>query len=820
MTRRGSPSPLRIHIGVNFFGAGNIGDDVMMAGFLRALGQRGERVQLTCCTPHDIVSQRERFPNIDWRPDTELDRARAIGESDIWLALGGAPFQLQSGAWMRDHLLGQMGLIRSRALPMFYLGVGVEDSAALDDPAFRDLAGASAQIWCRDIASAHLLRKWTAAPVTAGADLSHAYLSDPVAEPRATADSQNAELGLLLAFEDLTRCGDLNAALSTTPGDRITWLVQEVRTFAGSESDIFNSLAMSRRARLQPAIPDYRAGSVGDLLSAWPRCGVVASSRYHGLCIMAWRGARLVAMRRSDKIATAAADLDIPLIDCRSLSEGLGAARTVRRDRLIELAESTSTMVDDFCRVIGIAGPVSGRSKIGIFTPAGSLVRRRSLRQTARVQRIAVVKYDSIGDFVLLGPFMRELRRIWPNAQVILYVPASVAELARLCPYADRVVVVSKDGEDSGPSPPMARLAVPPEGYDLVFVPRAATDYFHGLRIASLIGGRQRWGFAGTGLKDTDAAALTHAIPMPAVQSHARINLALLQEFTQGPLDDRLELWPGRACIDAWRDRLANYSEDRPLCLLGIGSRYTFKMWDPKNFAAIIPEIIDTFGMLPVLVGSAAESDRAEKILSLLPAGSAFNLTGFSLEDVCAVSTLAKLYVGDDTGPKHIAAAAAVPVVEINPFPPDDVAFRESGAMYFHPHGVSYELLQPPAGIAPEMFETGAAVNSIRTNDVIAAIERLLRRTEPTEQAKQLQQIGTLTERLNKAQADAAIRLEQIHILMQEILILRKRLYASEADRATQLKRIHRLTAMLNESEAERAARLAQLRALHKKFSL
>ena len=771
---------LRIHIGVNFYGAGNIGDDLMMAGFLRSLGQRAERVHLTCCTPHDIESQRARFPSIDWRPDAMSDRVQAISEADIWVALGDTPFQTASGSWMRDHLSQQMDLVADRSLPMFYLGVGVENDSALEDPIYRELAGAADQIWSRDTMSARALGVWTAAPVMAGGDLSHIYLSSPSAKLEPVANSQQAELGLLFAFEDPAQWNDLHLVLPKIAKDGATWLFQDVRTFAGSESDIFNGLPSGQRQRLPQAIPNYQASSVEELLASWPSCKLVASSRYHGLCIMAWRGARLVAIERSGKIAAAAADLDIPLFDCRAADEGLAAARIVQRGRLIDRAAAASAMVDDFCRVVGIAGLGRQHSKLGTDKQSPEL---------ASIERIAVVKCDSIGDFVLLSPFMRELRRIWPRASVTLYVRAPVAGLARLCPYADQVVIVWTEPDDVATIPAVADLAVPAEGFDLVFVPRAATDFYHGLQIAALIGGRERWGFTLAG-DDNPGGLLTHAIPLPSPQSHARINLALLWEFTNAPVDDRLEVWPDGACIEEWRQRLGD-GLAKPLCLLGIGAQHQFKIWNSRNFAALIPKIIDTFGMLPVLVGSADESDSALEILSLFPAGSILNLTGFSLEDVCALARWARLYVGNDTGPKHVAAAAGVPVVEINPFPPDYLESPDNSPLYFHPHGVPYELLHPPVGTAAEDVFTGAAINSIAPHDVIMAIGRLLQRLEAAQHG------GRQTSDQNTAVEPEDDRRR-----------LNKRVVELMTDRETQRRRIAKLQTTITEINQDREARL------------
>jgi hypothetical protein len=57
---------LRIHIGHHFFGAGNIGDDLMIAGFLDALNSCQRDFTLSCAIPFDTGSQGIRFPEVNW----------------------------------------------------------------------------------------------------------------------------------------------------------------------------------------------------------------------------------------------------------------------------------------------------------------------------------------------------------------------------------------------------------------------------------------------------------------------------------------------------------------------------------------------------------------------------------------------------------------------------------------------------------------------------------------------------------------------------------------------------------------------------------
>jgi hypothetical protein len=45
------------------------------------------RRSVVAFTPHDIESQRRRFPAITWLPDEDAAREAALRNADVWLAL-------------------------------------------------------------------------------------------------------------------------------------------------------------------------------------------------------------------------------------------------------------------------------------------------------------------------------------------------------------------------------------------------------------------------------------------------------------------------------------------------------------------------------------------------------------------------------------------------------------------------------------------------------------------------------------------------------------------------------------------------------------
>ena len=306
---------LHVHIGHHFFGSGNLGDDLMLAGFLEAARPAFlDEVTLTCCTAQDAASQRRRFPEVDWLPYDEATRAEAIARCDIWLGLGDTPFQLVVGPWFLAHLSQEAAMCRIHGKPMFYLGVGVNEQEAVDEPRMRVLIGQAEKIWTRDEESAAFLRP-VAGPgkVSVGADLAHVALAAMEFGP-----PEPETLGLLLNFEDSGqyRIEQLAALVEASPTRHIAWLSQEIRPFPGSESALHAQLPPAARGRAVPRTPDYaNAATPADLLSAWGVPAKLFTSRYHGTLIGAWMGCRTVVFARSAKVAAGARQLGLSLVE-------------------------------------------------------------------------------------------------------------------------------------------------------------------------------------------------------------------------------------------------------------------------------------------------------------------------------------------------------------------------------------------------------------------------------------------------------------------------------------------------------------------------
>jgi len=66
-------------------------------------------------------------------------------------------------------------------------------------------------------------------------------------------------------------------------------------------------------------------------------------------------------------------------------------------------------------------------------------LKRRASRNTP--ERILVARNDKLGDFILTLPCFHALRRQWPDAELVAYVPEYTRDVAAMCPAIDRVVI-------------------------------------------------------------------------------------------------------------------------------------------------------------------------------------------------------------------------------------------------------------------------------------------------------------------------------------------------------------------------------------------
>ena len=332
---------------------------------------------------------------------------------------------------------------------------------------------------------------------------------------------------------------------------------------------------------------------------------------------------------------------------------------------------------------------------------------------------ILVVRLDRIGDFILMSPFLRELRRSFPAARISLLVRPVVAELARRCPYVNEVLELELADRQLTLTGMQRLLEFAHEhlwerSFALAFCPRASDSVMVDGMAAYMSGAQQRIGCSanvfGVQADSYEKRALlfdrlfTKAVRQPQrpMQELER-NLLLLEAAGLQVQDRRLEVWFTAA--DRWQaaQLLAAVPRNRRLAAVSIGASEPRKTYPVELLAKSLAVLAAQEELCFLLLGGPEERAAGEQLAQALPAGKAVNLAGQAALPVSeALVARSVLYIGNDTGLLHMAAALQRPIVEISCdlVVPQGLDYLRL-PVHFEPWQVPYILLRPAKGLAP-----------------------------------------------------------------------------------------------------------------------
>ena len=317
---------------------------------------------------------------------------------------------------------------------------------------------------------------------------------------------------------------------------------------------------------------------------------------------------------------------------------------------------------------------------------------------------ILVLKLDALGDFVLMTPFLRELRRAAPQAFISLVTLRTAQSLASTCPYVDEFAELPLDQRPRrcgslqlmGRYSRFLRTSLSRRSYDLAIIPRTGPDNHHARLLAYLSGARERVGFASARTPIPSHAALTHTLPDPALHE-VEANLSLLCDLGVSVQSNKLEL----QCPEEAQRQLASLvtSEgldlNEPFVALGVGASLAHKRWPAEHYTQLADWFVRTKGWKAVILGD--DQDRAA---FPAPAPGVLVLAGrLSPNQSFALLHRASLFVGNDSGAMHLAAAAGCPSIVVLPKSPDHRDSTDPNAFFrFAPFGVPYATVFPDPG--------------------------------------------------------------------------------------------------------------------------
>ncbi len=272
-------------------------------------------------------------------------------------------------------------------------------------------------------------------------------------------------------------------------------------------------------------------------------------------------------------------------------------------------------------------------------------------------ESVLVLRFSAVGDVVLTSPAIEALHNAWPKARIIYAVKERLAPLVQHNPFIGEVVPL-RQGE--GPLSFSRRLRA--TGYEVLL---DLHDKIRSKMLRALLPLGPRCVWHKRDLTETVAVKLGlqpyHARMRFADRYHAAVERLVGATLPRGRL--RYFLGPDDVSLATELLRGAGVSLAAPILCVSPGANWETKRWPAARFAELARRALAR-GFQVVVQGSASETRLAQEVAREAP-GAVDLSAGLDLPVLGGVLSLCAAFVGNDSGPMHMARALGVPTLAL-----------------------------------------------------------------------------------------------------------------------------------------------------------
>jgi len=329
---------------------------------------------------------------------------------------------------------------------------------------------------------------------------------------------------------------------------------------------------------------------------------------------------------------------------------------------------------------------------------------------------ILIIRLRSLGDVVLLTPALAALHAWRPDLRLSVLVEPEWSAVLEGNPAVSETLIARGFAATA--------LALRRRKFSIVFNqhggPRSAF-----LTAATGAAARVCW-------KGKQFDFLYNVLAPDAVEFYGTLQVHTVeQRMTQffwtglprGPIP-RAEVFPQADARQRLGEILAarGVAAGEPYAVIQPGGRYFTKRWAIEHFAELAQWLMGSRGIRPVVILGPGEREIASAIGERF-GGGAVVLESLDLRLLIALIAGARMFVGNDAGPAHLAAAAGTPAA---------IIFGSSSSVHWRPWKVEHRVVQndfpcnPCKGDRCYAFDEPKCILSISFEQVRDACEALL----------------------------------------------------------------------------------------------
>ncbi len=295
------------------------------------------------------------------------------------------------------------------------------------------------------------------------------------------------------------------------------------------------------------------------------------------------------------------------------------------------------------------------------------------------VRRILAIKVDHIGDFLTALPAFKRIKERFPDCRLSVLAAPSAVHLAGLEPAIDEIIPFEFFHARSG----LGQKEVEEDELEELKIKLSAMNFDLAMDLRKHPDTRKLLQY--TGAKILAGFEANHAYPWldiarpfegdeRFVNKHMHVTDDIICLVDQVAAAGEIER-SGLERYDTFDDRkqsiIARFADglfDRPLVCVHPASGTELRQWPPSFFAGLIDLLVETEDVNIAVIGSPDEAEIAERMMSFVSHKERVTLLigALKLAELPYFIASCALFVGNNSGPHHIAASVGVPTVGIH----------------------------------------------------------------------------------------------------------------------------------------------------------
>lgn len=315
---------------------------------------------------------------------------------------------------------------------------------------------------------------------------------------------------------------------------------------------------------------------------------------------------------------------------------------------------------------------------------------------------IVVIRLRSLGDAVLTTPALRLLKTARPDLRVSVVLDEVFAPLLESSSDIDEVIRADRQRRTQAIREIRKRR------------PALCLNLHGGTSSAwmtALSGAKRRAGFAHFRMESVYNIRIPRAQQILGLDEHAPVHTA------QHLASAMFFLGVPQQPIPAARLFAEPLQLPRPHAVLHVAAAYDTKQWSAEGFRAVAEHVAQTHGLEPVIIAGPGQDHLLTQFAGLT------TLPNLGIPQLMSLMAGASLFVGNDSGPAHIAAAFGKPCA---------VIFGSSNSKVWGPWQTRSQIIEtawdckPCPGDRCYAFDQPRCILSIEAASVVSAVDALL----------------------------------------------------------------------------------------------